>query len=56
MTRIDATTGEKVGSPIRIADPSEVEEAAAHAMSVVGASIWVTSMTEDTVSRIDPTR
>ena len=55
VTRIDASTGEKIGSPIRVAAPSSID-GAAHALSVVGDSIWVTSLTEDTVSRIDPTR
>ncbi len=55
VTRIDASTGEKIGSPIRIAAPSDFD-GAAHAMSVVDGSIWVTSLTEDTVSRIQTTR
>ena len=55
VTRIDATTGRKVGSPIRVAEPSSVNPAA-HSVAAVGNSIWVTSLTEDTVSCIDPTR
>lgn len=63
VTRIDAGTGKTAGEPIRIAPkpPSGNSDeagggAAAYAFAVTGDSIWVTSLTERTISRIDPTR
>lgn len=63
VTRIDAGTGKTVGEPIRIApkppsgNPDEAGGgAAAQAFSAIGNSIWVTSLTQRTVSRIDPAR
>lgn len=55
VTRIDAVTGERIGQPIRIAEPSTTD-AAAQALAASEDSVWVTSLTEDTVSRIDPSR
>jgi len=59
VSRIDGATGETVGAPIRIAPaPEEAgddsRQAAANALSGAGNSLWVTSLTADTLSRIDP--
>jgi DNA-binding beta-propeller fold protein YncE len=59
VTRIDGATGETIGAPIRIAPAPEgagddSNQAAANALSGAGNSLWVTSLTAETVSRIDP--
>lgn len=63
VTRIDTGTGKTVGEPIRIAPkpPSGNSDeagggAAAYSFAATGDSVWVTSLTQRTVSRIDPTR
>lgn len=55
VVRINAKTGAKIGAPIRIAPPSP-DSAAAHALSATLNSLWVASMSQHTVSRIDPSR
>ena len=52
VSRIDEKTGKTIGSPIRIAAPTN--DAAAHVMSVADGSLWVASATERTLSRIGP--
>jgi virginiamycin B lyase len=57
VTRLDVTTGKTVGPPTRVADTSsstDSMEAAVDAISVANGAVWVTSLTTDTVSRIDP--
>ncbi len=59
VTRIDGATGETFGAPIRIAPAPEgagddSNQAAANALSGAGNSLWVTSLTAESVSRIDP--
>ena len=63
VTRIDAETGTSVGEPIRIAPkpPSGNSDeagggAAAYSFATTGDSLWVTSLTQRTISRIDPAR
>ncbi len=63
VTRIDAGTGRTVGEPIRIAPKPSLGNsaevgggAAAYALATTGDSIWVTSLTQRTISRIDPAR
>jgi YVTN family beta-propeller protein len=59
VSRIGAETGKTIGSPIRIApaaDSSASGDAAAHAVAVAGDSLWVSSLSAETVSRIDPSR
>ena len=63
VTRIDAGTGKTAGEPIRVAakppagnSREEGGGAAAYGLATTGDSIWVTSLTERTISRIDPTR
>lgn len=63
VTRIDAETGKTLGEPIRVAPkpPSGNSDeagggAAAYSLAATGDSLWVTSLTQRTVSRIDPTR
>ena len=51
VSRIDATTGQTIGLPVRIAAPAN--DAAAHVMSASAGSLWVASATEHTLSRID---
>ena len=54
ITRIDAKTGKTTGAPIRIAPPTSGSSnyAAAYAIAPAGTTIWATSETTDTVSRI----
>ena len=59
VTQIDEATGETVGAPIRIAPAPEgagddSAQAAADALAATGDSLWVTSLTAQTISRIDP--
>jgi DNA-binding beta-propeller fold protein YncE len=57
VVRLDAKTGAQVGSPIRIADPTpEGNPPAAHALADGGDALWAASMSEQTVSRIDPSQ
>ena len=55
VTRIDAATGKVDGPPIRIA-PSHPGNASAHIVSSNGDSVWVSSITQRSVSRIDTNR
>jgi len=55
VSRIDASSGQVVGPPIRVASPV-AGNAAAHQLTDDGTSVWVASITAETVSRIDPTR
>ena len=55
VSRIDASTGRVVGAAIRIA-PASAGNPAANAMADDGSSLWVTSVTQQAVSRIDPSR
>jgi streptogramin lyase len=58
VTRIDRRTGERTGPAIRIAPrTSPTDWAAAHAVAAApDGSLWVTSLSQQTVSRIDPDR
>jgi virginiamycin B lyase len=57
VVRIDAKTGTTIGTPIQIAPQSATGvPPAAHALSVTGNSLWVASMSQQTVSRVDPSR
>ena len=57
VTRIDSETGAILGSPIRIAPTPKDEQAGAHVLSASDdGSVWVASVAEQTVSRIDPRR
>ena len=51
VTRIDAATGRVEGPPIRIA-PSHPGNASAHIVASQGDSVWVSSITQKTVSRL----
>jgi streptogramin lyase len=57
VVRVDEKAGSRTGAPIGIA-PSSVngDPPAAHALSVTGNSLWVASMSQQTVSRIDTSR
>jgi YVTN family beta-propeller protein len=55
VSQIDVTTGELV-APIKIAPPSHDEMAAAHIVVADDESVWVSSITERSVSRIDASR
>jgi YVTN family beta-propeller protein len=55
VSQIDVTTGELV-APIKIAPPSGDEMAAAHVVVADGESVWVASITERSISRIDASR
>ena len=52
VTRIDTHTGETAGAPIRIAPASTIGFGSAYAIAPAGTSIWATSPTSDTISRI----
>lgn len=57
VTRLDAKSGARIGTAIRVAPSStNGNPPAAHALSVAGNSLWVASMSQQTVSRIDPSR
>ena len=57
VVRVNAKTGATIGAPIRIAPASTTgTPPAAHALSVTANSLWVASMSQQTVSRIDPSR
>lgn len=52
VTRIDAATGDVEGPPIRIA-PSHPGNASAHIVTAYSDSVWVSSITQQSVSRLD---
>ena len=52
VTRIDTHTGKTAGAPIRIAPASTIGFGSAYAIAPAGTSIWATSPTSDTISRI----
>ena len=52
VTRIDTHTGETAGAPIRIAPASTIGFGSAYAIAPAGTSIWATSPTSNTISRI----
>jgi len=52
VTRIDAATGEVDGPPIRIA-PAQPGNASAHIVAAQQNSVWVSSITQKTVSRLE---
>jgi outer membrane protein assembly factor BamB len=52
VTRIDTQTGETAGAPIRIARASTIGFGSAYAIAPAGTSIWATSPSSDTISRI----
>jgi hypothetical protein len=52
VTRIDLDTGERAGPSIRIAPPTE-EHAAAFVPAAVGRTVWVSSFTADTITRLE---
>ncbi len=59
VTRIDERTGETVGDPIRVAPKAPAgnpDAAAVLSFAASGDSLWVTSLTQRTISRIDPNR
>lgn len=63
VTRIDERTGETVGDPIRVAPKAPAGNsdeagggAAVYSFAATGDSLWVTSLTQRTISRIDPHR
>jgi DNA-binding beta-propeller fold protein YncE len=52
VTRIDLETGQQAGAPIRIAAPRGMH-AAAFVPAAAARSVWVSSFTADTITRID---
>jgi hypothetical protein len=52
IVRIDVTSASKVGAPIRIA--AKTGDGTAPSVSPSGRSVWVSSVTSNTLSRIDP--
>lgn len=57
VVRIDAKTGTAIGTPVQIAPPSSPgDPPAAHALSGAATSLWVASVSQQTVSRIDTSR
>jgi hypothetical protein len=52
VSRIDLKTAEEVGAPIRIAPPAKMR-AAAFVPAAAGHSVWVSSFTADTITRIE---
>jgi len=57
VVRVDAKTGSLIGAPIGIAPSvNNGDPPAAHALSVTANSLWVASMSQQTVSRIDTSR
>ena len=52
ITRINARTGQSTGPPIRIAPASDAGYGSAYAIAPAGSSIWATSPTSDTISRV----
>ena len=52
VTRINTHTGKPAGAPIRIAPASRIGFGSAYAIAPAGTSIWATSPSSDTVSRI----
>jgi hypothetical protein len=53
VTRIDTRTGQRTGAPIRIAPASDAGYGPAYAIAPAGTSVWATSPTSDTISRIE---
>jgi len=52
VTRIDTHTGKTAGAPTRIAPASRTGFGSAYAIAPAGTSVWATSPTSDTISRI----
>jgi hypothetical protein len=52
VMRIDLKSGEKVGAPIRVAPPARTH-AAAFVPAVAGRTVWVSSFTANTITRIE---